>query len=224
MLKTAEFFNTTPEKLDSVIMDNLRVTSVLGGYLAETFLREELELLPGFTNITKPNENRRDISCDIVFTYNTTEYLLEVKTVDTTKDITSTVQNADGTWKLISGVKKAGTHDHLLPNGNTKRTASTLKSTFDILAVSCYPILKEWKFIFAFSEDVTSHSGNGWSEEDKKYKDLFFSTAARFTWPPEPPHYDSLVTLLESKKKPVTGFCKSPGRTGAERQLLFEGC
>lgn len=129
------------ETIVKVLNENPSAKGNFYGYMAEEFLRRELQTLNGVISVTKiPDQHVRKGDLVIVFD-DGTEYTIEVKM------IRSQGMKYDYVHGGIQGTVSVKSSDAKIIPGTEKRTCSLSYGSFDILAVA-YLEDEKWKFRF----------------------------------------------------------------------------
>jgi hypothetical protein len=155
-------------------------------------LKEIVAAIPDVSYSTKFDDHNRKKKGDLYIIYKEKAFSLESKSLQS-----SMVQWDDKNqrWKGKAQVDGSDKRVVQLPDGSTLATTLLLRGEFDILAVNCYAFAETWRFVFARNRDLPHSSYRGYTEEQRKW---LIASLIPVTWPPEPPFYADLKTLLDT--------------------------
>jgi transcriptional regulator with XRE-family HTH domain len=178
-----------PYNFTTLLEQNPSLRDMLFGYVAE-FKLEELWLQPpNITACFKEDDHDRKRKGDRVIVYKDEQFIIEAKSLQT-----NTIAYESGRWIAKSQVDASDRREISLPDGTTLSTTCLLVGEFDVLAVNVYPFEEKWHFVFAKNRDLPRTK---WRQYASTQREYLLATTVTVTWPPEPPFYNSLFTILD---------------------------
>lgn len=187
-----EKWDITPEQLTLLLDENPSLRGILLGYVAELKLKEVVASIPGVSYSIKFDDHDRKKKGDLYIIYGGKAFSLESKSLQS-----GMVKWDDKNQRWQGKTQVDGSDKRIIqmPDGTTLHTTLLLRGEFDILAVNCYAFAGEWRFAFARNSDLPHSSYRGYTEEQRKW---LIASLIPVTWPPEPPFYADLKTVLDS--------------------------
>jgi len=180
----------TPHELTKLVEQNPSLRGILLGYIAEQqFEKLWLRDRPGVTTYFKHDDHDRRKKGDRVVTYQGKEFTVEVKSLQTTM-----IKREGGRWIGKCQVDASDRRTITLPNQTEITTTCLLAGEFDVLAVNLFAFEEKWRFAFAKNKDLPHTTYHGYTPEQRQY---LLATLVAVKWPPEPPFYDNLFTVLD---------------------------
>ena len=181
----------TPDQLTELLDENPSLRGMLLGYVAELKLKEIVTSIPDVSYTVKFDDHNRKKKGDLYVIYRDMAFDLE------SKSLQSSMVKWDDQKKCWLGKAQVDASDKCeitLPNGTSLSTTLLQRGEFDILAVNCYAFEGKWRFVFARNSDLPHSNYHRYSEDQKKF---LIASLIPITWPPEPPFYANLETLLD---------------------------
>ncbi len=195
MCTILEKWEITETELTQIVKENPSLRAFMMGYIAEHKVRKEISSYKDISNIKKYDDHDRTHKGDISFIFNSKEYNIEVKSLQTNS--VKHIQEETLEW---SGKFQCDASDRRtvpLPSGRKIETTCLLVGEFDIVAVNLFAFGGEWKYAYAKNNDLPHpkyrKSLKGLLEEDMQY--LIASTIS-ITWPLSFPFTENLYDLL----------------------------
>lgn len=185
-------WDITEEQLTSALDDNPSLRGMVLGYVAELKLKELITSFPEVSYTTKFDDHNRKKKGDLYVVYKGKAFDIESKSLQTAMVSYDDFLNE---WKGKAQVDASDCREVVLPSGNKVKTTLLLRGEFDVLAVNCYAFGNEWKFVFARNCDLPYSSYSKYTEEAKQ---ALIASLIPITWPPKPPFYADLKSLLDS--------------------------
>ena len=192
-----EEWNITAEQLTHLLNENPSLKGMLLGYTAELKLKEIVTSFPEVSLIKKFDDHNRKKKGDMYIVYHNKAFNIEVKSLQS-----STIEYNNKLWKGKAQVDASDRRIVTLPNGQKLNTTLLLRSEFDVLAVNCYAFKNKWQFVFAKNADLPCSSYKKYSEESRQ---SLIASLIPVSWPPKPPFYSDLKTLLNKMIKDSLG-------------------
>jgi hypothetical protein len=181
----------TPEQLTELLAENPSLRGMLLGYVAEMKLKELVTAIPGVTYTVKHDDHNRKKKGDLYLIYRGKAFDLE------SKSLQSSMVRWDEQNKRWVGKAQVDGNDRrtiTLPDGSKLSTTLLVREEFDVLAINCYALEAEWRFVFARNRDLPTSNYRGYTEEQKQF---LLASLIPVTWPPERPFYADLKELLD---------------------------
>ena len=185
-----EEWDITAEQLTSLLDENPSLKGMLLGYTAELKLKEIITSFPEVSFTIKFDDHNRKKKGDLYIIYRGKAFNIE------SKSLQSSIIKYDSENNLWQGKAQVDASDRRtvqLPNGQELNTTLLLRDEFDVLAVNCYAFENTWRFVFARNSDLPHSSYKKYSEEARK---SLIASLISVSWPPEPPFYSDLQSLL----------------------------
>ena len=192
-----EEWNITAEQLTHLLNENPSLKGMLLGYTAELKLKEIVTSFPEVSLIKKFDDHNRKKKGDMYIVYHNKAFNIEVKSLQS-----STIEYNNKLWKGKAQVDASDRRIVTLPNGQKLNTTLLLRGEFDVLAVNCYAFKNKWQFVFAKNADLPCSSYKKYSEESRQ---SLIASLIPVSWPPKPPFYSDLKTLLNKMIKDSLG-------------------
>lgn len=184
-------WQVTANELTILLQENPSLRGMLFGYVAELKLREIIFALPGVKAMKKFDDHDRKKKGDLHIIYHHRAFSLESKSLQTKQIKFDTDKQV---WSGKAQVDASDSRIVTFPNGETLKTTLLLRGEFDILAVNCYELNKEWQFQFARNKDLPSSSYKKYTPDQQQ---ALISSLIPVTSPPHPPFYSDLKLLLD---------------------------
>ena len=181
----------TPEQLTDLLDENPSLRGMLIGYVAELKLKERIATLPEVSSITKFDDHDRKKKGDLYIRYKNRYFNLESKSLQTSS---IKYEEENSRWSGKTQVDASDRRIITLPDGSELETTLLLRGEFDILAVNCYAFYKEWYFVFARNQDLPRSTYRGYTQIQREN---LIASLITVTWPPEPPFYSDIRSLLD---------------------------
>lgn len=185
-----EEWDITAEQLTTLLDGNPSLRGMLLGYVAELKLKEIITSFPEVSFTTKFDDHNRKKKGDLYIVYHGKAFDVE------SKSLQSSMIDYDYENKIWYGKAQVDASDRrtiTLPSGQQLNTTLLLRGEFDVLAVNCYAFENQWRFVFARNSDLPYSNYKQYSEEAKK---ALIASLIPVSWPPKPPFYSDLRTLL----------------------------
>ena len=179
----------TEKQLTQLIDDNPSLRGIVQGYLAELKLRDLWLSGEKFSGVAKPDDHDRGRAGDWVAGYGGRRFIFEVKSLQT-----STVRRTLDGWAGKAQVDASDRRGVTLPDGSKMNTTCLRRGDFDILAVSLFAFVGEWRFAFAKNGDLPA--SRFWKYTDYQRQNLLATTVS-VSLPVQPPFYADLFELLD---------------------------
>jgi hypothetical protein len=191
-LNILEKWAITPEQLTVLLNENPSLRGILSGYVAELKLKEIVASIPDVSYSVKFDDHDRKKKGDLYIIYRGKAFSLESKSLQS-----GLVKWDDKNQRWQGKTQVDGSDKRMIqmPDGITLHTTLLLRGEFDILAVNCYAFAEQWRFAFARNSDLPHSNYRGYTEEQRKW---LIASLIPVTWPPEPPFYADLKTVLDS--------------------------
>lgn len=181
----------TAQELTSLVENNPSLRGVLLGYVAEKKFQDMFLGHVGISKVGKADDHDRSKKGDRHIVYKGVDIVIEVKSLQT-----NTVRRLDdGTWHGKAQVDASDKRSVHLPNGEVLSTTCLVTGEFDLLAVNLFAFEEKWRFVFAKNDDLPRSMWKGYTPEQRKY---LLATLVEVTWPPKPPFYEDLFSLLDN--------------------------
>lgn len=160
------------------------------GYLAEVKVKNIWFTRPGIiTECTKSDDHDRLNKGDLVITYKSKKFVIEVKSLQS-----NSIKHQDGVWTGKAQVDASDRRKVKLPNGTAVETTCLLVGEFDLLAVNLFAFEEKWHYIFAKNKDLPRSTFSKYTAYQKKF---LLASLVSVSWPPKPPFYDDPFPLLD---------------------------
>lgn len=200
-----EHWGITAEALTLIINENPSIRGMIFGYVAEFQLREYVKSLPGITGMWKEGNHDRRHKGDLYIIYRGERFSIESKSLQT-----NMIAETNGVFTVACQCDKSDSTPVILPNGDEIRTTCLAVGGFDVLAVNLFPILGQWRFIFALNDDLPRSTFRGYTPEQRRY---ILKSLIPVTWPI--PEGDIFTTDLESLLGRLMALRKPKSRNGS---------
>lgn len=170
--------------MKDMAFQNPYLRGYLQGYFSERMLARELAATPGVESVEKiPDVSTR--RGDFLIKYQDKEITVECKSIQT-----GSVRFINNNfWEGSVLVKNVGRKEIHLPDIGPVYTSNLLKGQFDILAICCFAVRGEWKFVFMNNSDLP---------EKKDYPGLIRSAFKINPFTDQQVH-TSIISLLEQR-------------------------
>lgn len=185
-----EEWDINAEQLTNLLDGNPSLRGMLLGYVAELKLKEIITSFPEVSFTTKFDDHNRKKKGDLYIVYHGRAFDVESKSLQSSM-IDYDYENK--TWYGKAQVDASDRRTITLPSGQQLNTTLLLRGEFDVLAVNCYAFENQWRFVFARNSDLPYSNYKQYSEEAKK---ALIASLIPVSWPPKPPFYSDLRTLL----------------------------
>ena len=216
-----ETWGITSEFLTKVVLRNPSLRGMLLGYIAEVKLWEIFEKDPRVSELRKDDDHDRSRKGDLVVTYDSTEFRLEVKSLQTNS---IEVEDENGNW--IKRIIKVGNkytvnpqysalrsihlkqarfrggvqcdasdrREIVIPGHGSLLTTCLLVGEFDILAAGLFTFREEWDFSFALNRDLPRSCHKNYPETARC---MLIKSMVPVTWPLAPPFVSDPFSLMD---------------------------
>lgn len=181
----------TPEQFTDLLDENPSLRGMLLGYVAELKLKERIVTFPEVSSITKFDDHDRKKKGDLYILYKNRAFNLESKSLQTSS---IKYEEENSRWSGRAQVDASDRRIITLPDGSELETTLLLRGEFDILAVNCYAFNKEWDFVFARNQYLPRSTYRGYTQFQREN---LIASLITVTWPPEPPFYSDIRSLLD---------------------------
>ncbi len=134
------------DELSTLVDDNPSLRSFVMGYAAELKLRQTYFESERVTDAAKADDHDRSNKGDLTFMYKNKRVVVEVKSLQTNSCRWDPVE------KQVQVEYQCDASDRRqirFTDGTTHETTNLLAGEFDMIAVNLFPLLGEWKFLFA---------------------------------------------------------------------------
>lgn len=181
----------TSNQLTTLLEENPSLRGMLLGYVAELKLKEIITSYPEVSYTTKFDDHDRKKKDDLYVVYRGRAFDIESKSLQTK---TIKRDSESGTWFGKAQVDASDRREVIFEDGSTLNTTLLLRGEFDVLAVNLYAFADEWRFIFARNRDLPTSSYKKYTEMQRNH---LIASLVSVSWPPAPPFYADLQTLLD---------------------------
>lgn len=185
-----EEWDINAEQLTNLLDGNPSLRGMLLGYVAELKLKEIITSFPEVSFTTKFDDHNRKKKGDLYIVYHGRAFDVESKSLQSSM---IDYDDESKTWYGKAQVDASDRRTITLPSGQQLNTTLLLRGEFDVLAVNCYAFENQWRFVFARNSDLPYSNYKQYSEEAKK---ALIASLIPVSWPPKPPFYSDLRTLL----------------------------
>lgn len=185
-----EKWDINAEQLTNLLDGNPSLRGMLLGYAAELKLKEIITSFPEVSFTTKFDDHNRKKKGDLYIVYHGRAFDVESKSLQSSM---IDYDDENKTWHGKAQVDASDRRTITLPSGQQLNTTLLLRGEFDVLAVNCYAFENQWRFVFARNSDLPYSNYKQYSEEAKK---ALIASLIPVSWPPKPPFYSDLRTLL----------------------------
>ncbi len=182
----------TVDTLVDLLDENPSLRGVLFWYVAERKLKETMTSFPGVSYVGKPDDHGSSRKkWDFRIAYRGREFRVVSKPLQS-KSIRRDKNKSGwrGRCQLDAGDRRAVA----LPSGRELDTTLLPRGEFDILAVNCYAVEREWKFLFARNSELPHPTHRMHSLEARRN---LIASSVPVSLPPKPPFHDNLKKLLD---------------------------
>lgn len=185
-----ERWGVSAEELTAVVDENPSLRGMVLGYIAEAKLRTLLLSDGRITDVRKPDDHDRRKKGDLLVTYQSQEFRIESKSLQTH----SIERLGDGRYTGCVQCDASDRRTVMLPNGRRLETTCLLVGEFDILAANLFAFENRWRFSFAPNRDLPRSKAPKYT---KYQRSNLLATLVPVTWPPEPPFTKDPFALPE---------------------------
>ena len=203
-----DYWNLTSDELSEIISASPSLRGMMEGYIAEYKLRKMLLSSGKISDIGKYDNHDREKRGDLRVTYKGTEIGIEVKSLQT-----GTIKRRDdeyfGKFQCDASDRRTVT----LPTGEKMQTTCLVIGEFDLLAVSLFGFLKQWKFAFAKNQDLPRSKYRGYTQKQRKY---LLRTIVAITYP----LHACIITQEEWENK-IKSKIKERSKSKSLRDIQF---
>ena len=178
------------EDLERLIFSNPSLRGFILGYLAEAKLREQLSKISQISNLLKYDDHDRTQKHDLVFTYKTRQYSIEIKSLQTNTIKRIEENQYQGKFQCDAPDKRK----IILTSGEEVTTTCLRFGDFDIVAVNMFAFRGKWEFAFALNQNLPASNYAKYPEEVRK---KLIKSIIPLSLPLELPFTNNIITLLE---------------------------
>lgn len=185
-----ERWEISEEEFTEIIDNNPSLRGMNLGYIAEKKFHDMFLSHPYITEWCKDNDHDRLKKGDRRITYRGHEFIIEVKSLQT-----STCRHlGNDNWQGKAQVDGSDRRKVTFTDGTTLETTLLLRGEFDILAVNCFAFGEKWRFTFAKNSDLPYSTYRRYTEAQRAG---LIASLVSITIPPQPPFTHDFFRLLD---------------------------
>jgi len=184
-----DYWDLTSNELTEIVGANPSLRGIIEGYIAEYKLKRMLLSSGKIADIGKYDNHDREKRGDLFVMYKKAKIGIEVKSLQT-----ATITEKDGKYVGRFQCDASDRRTVVLPTGDKIETTCLVVGEFDVLAVSLFGFLKQWKFAFAKNQELPRSKYRRYSEEQRKH---LLKTLVKITYPLEAPFKEDPFKLLD---------------------------
>ncbi|MFJ4968826.1 hypothetical protein [Streptomyces sp. NPDC088755] len=152
-----EDWDLSYDEINELLTDNPSLRSFVMGYAAEVkcrnmFFREH----PDVSAIYKPDDHDRTEKGDLIITYRSHRFAVEVKSIQT---VSMNRRRRSGNIEPYYQCDASDRRTVIFDDGSSVETTALLVGEFDVVAVNIHAFAGKWAFAFAKNEDLPTMEG-----------------------------------------------------------------